>query len=121
MCALIQGVDDQQSTEGEVEEDCRPAIHTGNSTPVEGEIDEEEKGEAMAEAATAQIVEVIPTHYCWHSTLRPSPDAPPRDTFFLGDIFQSASLPPIQSGAAPDFYAHGDIKTKTTKHQKQEQ
>ena len=45
-------------------EDRTPAHYTGNVTPVEGEVDEEENGETAAAARTvAQVIEVIPTRY----------------------------------------------------------
>ena len=55
-------------------EDRTPATYTGNGTPAEGEVDEDENGENAAAAvsaaaavaaagAAAQVVEVIPTRY----------------------------------------------------------
>ena len=57
-----------------------PAIHTGNGTLAEGEVDEDKNGETAAAAvsaaaavaaagAAAQVVEVIPMRYRWISTL----------------------------------------------------
>jgi len=46
---------------------------------VEGEVDEEESGEAAA----VLVVEVVLTCYQWISTLKPSPDAPPGDKTLL--------------------------------------
>jgi Ino eighty subunit 2 len=88
-------------------EDRTPATHTGNGTPAEGEVDEEENGETTAAAisaaavaaggAVAQVVEVIPTRYRWISTPRPSPDAPPGDKMFLS-FSVPASLRPTLTG-----------------------
>ncbi|KAH9954186.1 hypothetical protein BC827DRAFT_72313 [Russula dissimulans] len=62
-------------------EDRTPTNQTGNGTPAEGEVDEEES----AEAAAVPVVEVC---YQWTSTLKSSPDAP------LGDkMFPSFSIP----------------------------
>jgi len=71
-------------------EDRTPATHTGNGTPAEGEVDEEESGEA---AAPVPVVEVVPTSYRWISTLKPSPDAPPGDKMFLSFSVPTSLLP----------------------------
>ncbi|KAH9957197.1 hypothetical protein BC827DRAFT_1378216 [Russula dissimulans] len=60
-------------------EDRAPATYTGSSTPVEGEVDEEES----REVATVLVVEVVLTCYQWISTLKPSLDAPPGDKTLL--------------------------------------
>jgi Ino eighty subunit 2 len=108
-------------------EDRTPAAHTGNGTPAEGEVDEEENGENAAAAAVAaagtaaQVVEVTPTRYHWISTtetpLRRAA-APPGDKMFLS-FSVPVSLLPNQS-AAPDADAGGDVKMETTKEQEQE-
>ena len=106
-------------------EDRTFATHTGNGTPAEGEVDEEENGETAAAAvsaatavaaagAAAQVVEVIPTRHRWISTLRPSPDAPPEDKMFISFSVPESFLP------APDTDPDGDVKMRTTQEQEQE-
>jgi len=100
-------------------EDRTPATHTGNGTPAEGEVDEDESGEvamAGAVAAAAPVVEVIPTRYRWISTLRPSPDAPPGDKMLLS-FSVPASLLPTTHQSATSVDAEGDVKMKTTHDQ----
>ena len=108
-------------------EDRTPAIHMGNGTPAEGEVDEEENGETAAAAVSAaaavaaagaagRVVEVIPTRYHWISTLRPSPDAPPGDKMFLFFSVPESLLP--DQSVAP--VAEGDVKMETTEEQEQE-
>jgi hypothetical protein len=72
-------------------EDRTPATHTCSSTPVEGEVDEEESAEVAA------VAEVVLTCDWWISTLKPSPDAPPGDKIFL--LFSvPTSLLPVLDG-----------------------
>ena len=104
-------------------EDRTPATHTGNGTPAEGEVDEDESGEAATAAATAIVpaVEFIPpTRYRWISTLRPTPDAPPGDKMFLS-FSVPASLLPTTHQQASDVDDEGDVKMETTQEQEQEQ
>jgi Ino eighty subunit 2 len=70
-------------------EDRTPATHTGNGTPAEGEVDEEEN----YEVAAPPVIEVVPTRYRWISTLRPSPDAPPGDKMLLSFSVPTSLLP----------------------------
>ncbi len=87
-------------------EDRTPATHTGNGTPAEGEVDEEESGEV---AAAPPVIEVVPTRYRWISTLRPSPDALPGDKMLLSFSVPASLLPmPHEPAAALD--ADGDTK-----------
>ncbi|KAH9981561.1 hypothetical protein BJV74DRAFT_879232 [Russula compacta] len=81
-------------------EDRTPATHTGNGTPAEGEVDEEESGEAVV----VPVVEVVPTRYRWISTLRPCPDAPAGDKMFLSFSVPTSLLP------QPELDADGDTK-----------
>jgi Ino eighty subunit 2 len=81
-------------------EDRTPATHTGNGTPAEGEVDEDEN----VEVAAPPVIEVVPTRYRWISTLRPSPDAPPGDKMILSFSVPTSLLPT----AALD--ADGDTK-----------
>jgi Ino eighty subunit 2 len=99
-------------------EDRTPATHTGNGTPAEGEVDEDESGEAATAgvAAAAPAVEVIPTRYRWISTLRPFPDAPAGDKMFLSFSVPPSLLPTIhQSATGVD--ADGDVKMETKQEQ----
>ena len=95
-------------------EDRTPATHTGNGTPAEGEVDEDESGEVATAGAGAvvPVVEVIPTRYRWLSTLRSSPDAPPGDKMFLSFSVPTSLLPTIHQ-SAPDVDADGDVKMET--------
>ena len=99
-------------------EDRTPATHTGNGTPAEGEVDEDESGEApiIGAGAAAPVVEVIPTHYRWMSTLRPFPDAPPEERMFLSFSVPTSLLPAIHQPAT-DVDADGDVKMETTEEQ----
>ncbi|SRR6266852_4104496 len=99
-------------------EDRTPATHTGNGTPAEGEVDEDESGEVPTVGAgvAAPVVEVIPTRYRWMSTLRPSPDAPPGDKVFLSFSVPTSLLPTIHQSAT-DVDADGDVKMETTQDQ----
>ena len=101
-------------------EDRTPATHTGNGTPAEGEVDEEESGEvAMAGViAAAPVVEVIPTRYRWISTLKPSPDAPPGDKMILSFSVPESLLPTTHQSAA-DVDTDGDVKMDTTQEEEQ--
>ncbi|KAI0291270.1 hypothetical protein BC826DRAFT_1106026 [Russula brevipes] len=85
-------------------EDRTPATHTGNGTPAEGEVDEEESGET-AVAPVVPVVEVVPTRYRWISTLRPSPDAPPGDKMLLSFSVPTSLLP---ASHQPALDADGD-------------
>jgi Ino eighty subunit 2 len=99
-------------------EDRTPATHTGNGTPAEGEVEEDESGEAALTGvgAAAPVVEVIPTRYRWISTLKPSSDAPPGDKMFLSFSVPASLLPTIhQSATGVD--ADGDAKMETTQEQ----
>jgi Ino eighty subunit 2 len=88
-------------------EDRTPATHTGNGTPAEGEVDEEENGEVATTAPP--VIEVVPTCYRWISTLRPSPDAPPGDKMLLSFSIPTSLLPTShQSSAVLD--ADGDTE-----------
>jgi Ino eighty subunit 2 len=108
-------------------EDRTPATHTGNGTPAEGEVDEEENGEIAAAAASAtaaaaagalaQVVEVIPTRYRWISTLRPAPDAPPGDKMYLSFSVPTSLLPTAHQDVDVDADADGDVKMETTREQ----
>jgi Ino eighty subunit 2 len=100
-------------------EDRTPATHTGNGTPAEGEMDEDESGEAMiaGTGAAVQAIEVIPTQYRWISTSRPSPDAPPGDKMFLSFSVPASLLPTTHQSAAPDVDADGDVRMETTQEQ----
>jgi Ino eighty subunit 2 len=102
-------------------EDRTPATHTGNGTPAEGEVDEDESGEAATAGtgAAVPVIEVIPTRYRWLSTLRPSPDAPPEDKMFLSFSVPTSLLPTIhQSAPDVDVDVDGDVKMETTQEQK---
>ena len=102
-------------------EDRTPATHTGNGTPAEGEVDEDENGEAATAAAVviAPAVEFIPpTRYRWISTLRPTPDAPPGDKMFLSFSVPTSLLPTTHQSAS-DVDDEGDVKMETTKEQEQ--
>ena len=84
-------------------EDRTPAPHTGDGTPAEGEVDEEESGGFIA----PPVIEVVPTHYRWISTLRPSPDAPPGDKMQLSFSVPTSLLP---SSDQPALDADSDTK-----------
>ena len=84
-------------------EDRTPATHTGNGTPAEGEIDEEESGGFTAPPA----IEVVPTSYRWISTLRPSPEAPPGDKMLLSFSVPTTLLP---TSHEPPFDPDGDTQ-----------
>jgi Ino eighty subunit 2 len=86
-------------------EDRTPATHTGNGTPAEGEVDEEESGEAAV--VPVAVVEVVPTRYRWISTLRPSPDAVPGDKMLLSFSVPTSLLP---ASHQPALDADGDTK-----------
>jgi Ino eighty subunit 2 len=85
-------------------EDRTPASHTGNGTPAEGEVDEDESPEVVA----PPVIEVVPTRYRWISTLRPSPDAPPGDKMLLSFSIPTSLLP--MSHQPPTVDADGDTK-----------
>jgi hypothetical protein len=82
-------------------EDRTPATHTGNGTPAEGEVDEEESGEVAA----VPVVEVVPTCYRWISTSKPSPDAPPGDKMLFSLSIPMLLLVPHQ----PALDSDGDV------------
>ena len=84
-------------------EDRTPATHTGNGTPAEGEIDEEESGGFTA----PPVIEVVPTSYRWISTLRPSPEAPPGDKMLLSFSVPTTLLP---TSHEPPFDPDGDTQ-----------
>ena len=86
-------------------EDRTPATHTGNGTPAEGEVDEEEIGEVVV----PQVIEAVPTRYRWISTLRPSPDALPGDKMLLS-FSVPTSLLPTSHQPAEALDADGDAK-----------
>ena len=84
------------------------ATQTGNSRPAEGEVDEEENGEAAVAAAAAAVAttagamaQTIPTRYRWISTPRPSPDAPPGDKPFLSFLFPRRYCRTVQLRPTP--------------------
>jgi Ino eighty subunit 2 len=99
-------------------EDRTPATHTGNGTPAEGEVEEDESGEVAMAGAVAAVpaVEVIPTRYRWISTLRPSPDAPPGDQMFLSFSVPESLLPTMHQSAS-DVDTDGDVKMETAQAQ----
>jgi len=72
-------------------EDRTPATQTGNGTPAEGELEEEESGEV----APVPVVEVVPTFYRWISTTKPAVDAPPGEEKMTLSFSVPASLLPI--------------------------
>jgi Ino eighty subunit 2 len=96
-------------------EDRTPATHTGNGTPAEGEVDEDESGEVatVGVVAAAPAVEVIPTRYRWISTLRPSLDAPPGDKMLLSFSVPASLLPTVHQSTT-DVDPDGDVKMETT-------
>ena len=113
---------DQSSTEDV--RDAKLCHHTGNGRLVEGEVDQEENGEAaVAVTATAVataagvMARTVPTRYRWISTLGPSPDARPGDKMFLS--FYDPVLLLLYQSATPDVDADGDIKLKMTQEQEQ--
>jgi hypothetical protein len=81
--------------------------------PVEGEVDEDESGEAAA----GPVVEVVPTCYRWVSTLKASPDAPPRDKMLLSFSVPTSLLPvPHQISRDGD----GNVMMMTPEQQQQQ-
>src|SRR5712671_4406848 len=96
-------------------EDRTPATHTGNGTPAEGEVDEEESGEVAA--ALVPVVEVVPTCYRWISTLKPSPDAPPGDKMFLSFSVPTSLLPVSHQ---PPLDGDGDAVMVASQEQQQQ-
>ena len=83
-------------------------------------IDEEDYGGATAAAGTmTQVVKVILTRYRWISTLRSSPDAPPRDKIFFSFSVPTSLLP--DQPTAPDVDVNGDIRMEKAEQQDQEQ
>jgi hypothetical protein len=88
-------------------EDCTPETHTGNSTPVKGEVDEKESVEA---AAAVPVVDVLVPD--------PDPDAPPGDNMFLS-FSVLTSLPPVAHQPALD--GDGDAMMVAKKQQQQQQ
>jgi len=83
--------------------------------PAEGEVDEEESGEAAA----VPVVEVALMCYRWISTLKSSPDAPPRDKMLLSFSVPISLLPvPFQTSRDGD----GNVMMMTPEqHQHQHQ
>ncbi|KAH9956410.1 hypothetical protein BC827DRAFT_1157759 [Russula dissimulans] len=71
------------------------STHTGNGTPAEGEVDEEESGEVAA----VPVVEVVPKCYRWISTLKAFPDAPPGDKMLLSFFVPTLLLRALHQSA----------------------
>jgi Ino eighty subunit 2 len=95
-------------------EDRTPATHTGNGTPAEGEVDEEES----AEVAAVPVVEVVPTCYRWISTLKASPDAPPGDKMLLSFSVPTSLLPVVHQ---PALDGDGDAIMAAQEQQRQQE
>lgn len=92
-------------------EDRTPATQTGNGTPAEGELEEEESGEVAA----LPTVEVVPTCYRWISTTRPAPDVPPGKQKMTLSFSVPASLLPTPHHVAVD--GDGDVKIMAQEQQ----
>ncbi|KAH9954182.1 hypothetical protein BC827DRAFT_72226 [Russula dissimulans] len=83
-----------------------PATHTGNGSPAEGEVDEEESPEAVL------------TCYRWISALKASPDAPPGDKMLLSFFVPTSLLP---SAHQPALGGDGDAIMMTQEQQQQQE